>query len=55
MIHEMKVKVLLMAFSSVLDPHYSLKRTWKPRSLSGEETFSRPEAGPGCDTMGACH
>ena len=32
----------------------SLKRTWKPRPLGGEETFSRPEAGPGCDTMGGC-
>lgn len=31
----------------------SLKRTWKPRSLSGEETFSRPEADPGGDSMGA--
>jgi predicted chitinase len=32
----------------------SLKRTWKPRPLGGEETFSRPEAGPGCASMNPC-
>jgi len=32
----------------------SLKRTWKPRPLGGEETFSWPEAGPDCDAMCPC-
>lgn len=31
----------------------SLKRTWKPRSLNGEEKFSWPKANPDCDPMGA--
>jgi len=37
-----------------LDRLLSLKRTWKPRPLGGEETFSQPEAGPGCERMCAC-